>query len=1004
MFSISVSFRLYPIKFGDDYVITKPEFLKTSPGKVAECCFIYACLFLSIAGILNPPQRICTSLNHLQRHWLPDLLRAHSRTIFSPFLAKMSNSKDLNIMEFAAYKQYKEDTNYIAAWLAITSQQYGYKIATVGQDDGATGTEGAGNRISSDKAEKERDERNKRATAITPDTLFSRSSTFYVQSKDLVSMAEAIIQSRDVEVPEVVCDILKRAIKHRAGWNLALAAMGFDGGSELKGILEKLHNLLYPAPRRALVEDSSPLRQEKGSIGASGIISDMDSLSFQSLNQQPPTFPQRPVVQPVIFDRGDDEIENEFFLAISLFFWDLMARRKFLNQLWIKYPDKYEASIPAVVTDTLIGQVRAFEREFQDTMVWPFKYPKEDYPTSTLPALFCCWHEQDDPEVQDMVRDVLLSKEVTDPLDRSKALRADSDLALLPEYTACQWFSAKTKHTSGLDMLDVGITTFERDARFHPQMVSALKLLQSGRFALAASCSSFGQDELTKGIFEFHKTGYAPIWVLFGLAVQSDAIKLTKEQSVKRTKLGVSHTPTIVRDLQDTVASISKAIVESGKARNPFPRSEAEKMCYKDLDNLQERLREWVTEDNVGNWTRGLSRCDCTYVERVKKQDNWYMEETPLRAGVLKYMASMQMNHIGQRIEENNRYIFIMAHLYSACRLNNAAIPTWPDLELVIHRQGADHVYGGQAPSSLNDSFQKLLQTCSYPAMSYEAFGKIRGDDAAKAGGDAKQLRRLKNLSPFLEHRFYTQTFATNESTDTPNADLFATLQAPDAPRRLAGLALFRQDQTAEYFAAWKKDWSTHKQGTGSRTWLGKMICLENWMRVDSLNTNFDLLALHSVCADIWAVTLEKLKSSPTYTLPTFIDLENDPLALQALALDILGRSSVGDTASLGILADVIGEFVLEPHTPSKQHTRKIWNGDRGLAGALLQGAKRGLEYPVCYLANDRGLVPGFYRGWIKSRLAKGLVPGAVKAWVDGEQQEGNGIDGFKKWGLKHDW
>ena len=130
------------------------------------------------------------------------------------------------------------------------------------------------------------------------------------------------------------------------------------------------------------------------------------------------------------------------------------------------------------------------------------------------------------------------------------------------------------------------------------------------------------------------------------------------------------------------------------------------------------------------------------------------MEETPLRAGVLKYTASMQMNQISQRIEENNRCIFIMAHIYSACRLNNAAIPTWPDLEFVIHRQSADHIYGGQAPSSLNDSFQKLLQACGYPAMSYESFGKSRGDDAAKAGGDARQARRLKNLCPFLEHWF----------------------------------------------------------------------------------------------------------------------------------------------------------------------------------------------------------------------------------------------------------
>ena len=179
---------------------------------------------------------------------------------------------------------------------------------------------------------------------------------------------------------------------------------------------------------------------------------------------------------------------------------------------------------------------------------------------------------------------------------------------------------------------------------------------------------------------------------------------------------------------------------------------------------------------------------------------------------------------------------------------------------------------------------------------------------------------------------------------------------------------------------------------------------MENWLRVDTLNVNFDLLALHCVCAEIWAESLNRLKSSPMYTFPASIDLEHDPIAHQALALDVIGKASAGDTTGLSILAESIEKVVLEPYTPSKQHNRKIWNGDRALAGALLQGARRGIPYPVSYLANDAELVPGFYSGWIKSRIAKGLVPGAVKAWVDGEKTEGHGLNNFKKWGLKHDW
>ncbi|EDU47962.1 hypothetical protein PtrSN002B_009370 [Pyrenophora tritici-repentis] len=305
----------------------------------------------------------------------------------------------------------------------------------------------------------------------------------------------------------------------------------------------------------------------------------------------------------------------------------------------------------------------------------------------------------------------------------------------------------------------------------------------------------------------------------------------------------------------------------------------------------------------------------------------------------------MQMNHIGQRIEEHSRYMFIMAHLYKAYHLKNPAMPTWPDMEIIIHRQGADRLFGGEAPNSLNNAFQKLLQACGYPAMSYNEYQKLRGD-ADKASGDTKQVRRLEDLSPLSKHGFYTQESRTTDSPDKLQSDLFITLQAPDLREQLTKLCLFRPGQTSANLAVWQDEWSTTEQD-GRSEWLGNIACLDTWMRADSLKVNFDIFAVHSVCAKIWTATLTTLKSSPNYTFPASIDLENNPLSHQALALDILGKASTGDTAALGILAEAIENIILEPCTPSKQHSRKVWNGDRSLAAAIIQGAKQGIQYPV---------------------------------------------------------
>ncbi|EDU47963.1 hypothetical protein A1F97_05548 [Pyrenophora tritici-repentis] len=419
-------------------------------------------------------------------------------------------------------------------------------------------------------------------------------------------MAKAVIKVGTVEVPDFLCDMTKRACKNRAGWSLALHAMQFDDEGELMDILLEVHTLLHDATFHEHDAKSGPISQERSPIDASGIVSGIDGLSLQSADQQSSTIFQRPHVQPVIFDRGDEEFHTEFSLGLSLFFWDLMARRDIVKNFWRRYPDLYETTIPGVVTDVFIGQVRALERDFEDTMVWPFKFPKAQYPTPLLPALFCARFERTAHNVREKAKDVLYNEIKTKPFDHTAALGPHCKVALLAQHTACQYYRKQTQHLSNAELIDVGITSFEHDQRYYFDMVGALKLLQSGRCVLASSISPFGEDELTKAISEFQKTGHAPIWMLLGLAVQSDASLVVAETTIDRADNKLD-TPRIMDGLEDTITSFSKTIAEIEKAKEPFPRGEAEKKCYEDLGILQERLREWVIEDKVEKWTRGMS-------------------------------------------------------------------------------------------------------------------------------------------------------------------------------------------------------------------------------------------------------------------------------------------------------------------------------------------------------------------------------------------------------------
>lgn len=98
----------------------------------------------------------------------------------------------------------------------------------------------------------------------------------------------------------------------------------------------------------------------------------------------------RPAVPSVIFDKDKSEHEHEFFMAVLGFLVELKATREAISDVWQKYPELDESTVPSLVTNCAVELVSLQETEFERPTPRPNEYPQSEYPAEKLPALLFC--------------------------------------------------------------------------------------------------------------------------------------------------------------------------------------------------------------------------------------------------------------------------------------------------------------------------------------------------------------------------------------------------------------------------------------------------------------------------------------------------------------------------------------------------------------------------------------------------------------------------------------
>lgn len=259
------------------------------------------------------------------------------------------------------YKEYKEDTNAVASWLASTAKSCGYPSDLLGGDPPqATG------RLKG-KARKEA----KAAAAKSQGSSSSSSRPDYtIAIKDFILLAEFVAASKKpvVSVPLAFANTLDRVIATRSRFSNRLAQTGASNDASANsthsyfvGVLEKVREVLKPRfpPASQDAASARPPSDPVGEVGGRFANLSVYEPSEEFLNAPDIERPAPVKKENVNYVAESLRDLDEVLFAYTLLINDLMVIRNRIQVIWTNYRETgFDVVAAAVATNTACDLAR----------------------------------------------------------------------------------------------------------------------------------------------------------------------------------------------------------------------------------------------------------------------------------------------------------------------------------------------------------------------------------------------------------------------------------------------------------------------------------------------------------------------------------------------------------------------------------------------------------------------------------------------------------------------
>ncbi|KAF2877706.1 hypothetical protein BDV95DRAFT_480836 [Massariosphaeria phaeospora] len=727
------------------------------------------------------------------------------------------------------YRQYKQDTEYIAGWLAEGAQKAGYRRSTEPQPH--------------------QQQLRQPQQPPTP-------TTYRISVGEFVPMAETIAnQQPKVVVPGALSRLFTRAIKARQK-----AAEWFGSSHEntivdesnrthahFVDILQKVAAILRPLvpepePRKAtqqrphkskpsathklsnvfshlVVEDTHELDDTQGDEnGASDTATKYD----EPLESLPP-------VNPVEIHQDETEIEAEFFFAVQSFITTVHDVRDMVQETWFEYKDGKVDSIKAsLIANTAIDLVRHAESEFDLLLKRPTKYPAQTFPVWSLPALLFLHQHPGFVEHNDILEFCLPSGLM---MPRSQNC-THVYWCLWPVYSGLKYYLDATLRGKKpkTDVLNVSRSAFDPVNGAHEDAWRTIKLAEKFRHITVQHKSVVSIDEITRGMAYMFKSRTVPIWVTFGMQILLDVQDI----------LGPSQVEAPFQELHDFLdyqIAATEALRQSWSL--PFGTGDVE---GPDLDFIASRLEQ----------SKSISGDSCDS-----------LRQNPFRCGLFRYDANVQLRESWLALEFQTAQICVMAHLYTATKLLHPTAPKWPDMEFLISVQDPDRLFFGGTPTTLGESHRKARLLLGQSSV-HTTFN-LRKGKRQRSGKQYKDrwIRDTSVLARIFNER--TSWAVSDESVDTQVKLLNNKLQSPAELTRLA-IKLGTTSKSLAFHLQkrrWRPYIEEHMDNENGPTAMLRDLSV--WLDGDAVDLHFSWQALHEQCGKMWKHLIRSLLDDPDW-------------------------------------------------------------------------------------------------------------------------------------------
>ncbi|KAI0006514.1 hypothetical protein F4779DRAFT_596171 [Xylariaceae sp. FL0662B] len=591
---------------------------------------------------------------------------------------------------FVTYKQYKEDTETIAGWLARNALRCGYQI---GQPLSSNPSNVSSARPKG-KARKLARDKEKSVSAK-----LSSGPTYTISVSDFGRMAKAIADfTPKVAIPEALDNLFSRAIDARSRFTqwYQMYSHGEEESNQrhahFTNVLTSAWEILRPFEpvRTARAKKKSP-KVQKPEEPIINLINRFSGLNVedtldQGLEVETGTSAEQDEkdykltdVASVTLVKSEEELEDDFFFAIFEFMLELDEVRSCIRRFWNGYRrGPSELMLPSILTNTAIQLVRRAEHELDLLTERPKKYPSSLYPVWNFPDIFMyITHEEGlikkNEDLESFIK----------PSPEYIEIRcAHADLFLSETFNALKHALYEVNDIGKQYILPEDRTDSSTASETFRRIKRMLPCLQGVSNAMAHSPAS---DEITSGIGVMFETETIPIWVAFGVQLLLDI--QDELEAVPQKAL---------REVQKHTRHKLSAIRSKNLDKEPFSqRPEGSQwlamfLSAHERDVLEDNFRKQISmsggRDLSGRFViPNLDDLDDIpgLPEFIKERD-YFLRINPVKCGILKYNLYLQTHNHAVNLEGSWRGITCMVHLYVACRSLFPEDPVWPDMEYFL--------------------------------------------------------------------------------------------------------------------------------------------------------------------------------------------------------------------------------------------------------------------------------------------------------------------------------